>query len=97
MHIEANITENKITGEHIWTGGTAWVFVIGTFDGANVQLNAGQDALPKLALDNAFWTEPAYNRILLPTNGEFDFTIANVGASTDITISVLHPAVPSVI
>ncbi len=52
MIIEANITSNKTTAAFKWRGGKAFIQVAGTFDGATVQVNAGQDGLTKKALIN---------------------------------------------
>lgn len=96
MIIAKNISTNFTTDEFRWGGGVAYIFIQGTFDGCDVSIHAGQDKLPKLQLDlpdgSSEWTEPSYTRIHLPSTGQFEFVISNVGGSTDITISIQSPA-----
>lgn len=92
MIVEKNITTNKTTDSFQWRGGKSYIFVQGDFDGATVQLNAGQDDLPKLALSGGAYTIPSYVEVKLPAGAQLDFTISGGAETTqDISISILNP------
>ena len=88
MIIAKNITTDTTTSDYVWPGGKLYVYVTGVFDGATVQLNAGLDQLPKLALDNGAFTESSFIRMSLPQAGEVNFSVAGAGANTDVSIAV---------
>jgi|TARA_Y100000310_G_C20700807_1_gene829685 hypothetical protein len=92
MIVEKNITTDKTTSTFSWRGGPSFVFIQGTFNGATVTMNAGQDSLGFIALDGTAVTVESYFKVELPANAQFNFTVSGSGGSTDINVSILEPA-----
>ena len=70
-------------------GGPILLAISGTFDGASIALSVDQDNLGFITLQNVTQTVPDVNRVVLASGTRFKLTISGVGASTDISASVI--------